>query len=755
MNITDNHLFDSVAINSTAGVAEAIAQGCDVNARDTRQGTPLHYASDQPLIVRPLLDAGADPNVSNDLGRTPLHGAVSDPETNHSNRRDVLTALLQAGADPNVSDHRGQTPLHDAATLPRETATPVRQLLDAGADPTARDELGNLPLHYAAAHPAEYRAKAVDYLLNAGDGVNIQNNSGKTPLHWAAARPGRDQAQTIGRLLQAGADPTTQDQLGNLPLHYAAAAAGETRAGAVGHLLKTQLGVNAQNHSGNTPLHNAVLHAGEGQAKTIACLLDAGADPTLTNPRGESPLDLAASLKNPVAQTILEQRITQAEPHKQRPSASPASLANTPAQHPQHPASAYHRNVAACLIRQCRTATAPWQKYRTPGQHVLPRSIATGREYQGGNSLYLMAIAHQKGYSDPRWGTFEQIKAAGGIVRKGEQSTKIVWWDFSRTKEKVPVTDREGKPILDDKGEPVLHHQGPHFRLYSVFNVEQARNLKLEPLMSDKPSWKVHQDADALIKATGVKITHVRAGWSFYQPKTDTMTLPSPSYLRDPESYYQAANRELAHATGHESRMNRDTLRDGLEAGPGSSPSNREALRAEIAAVMTNTRLGVGHRTVLDGGACVSIAKTIAENPMEVHFAARDAQKISDHLINPIRERLHDKEQKPAQLQPNAERPAPEPTPARPSLPDQMKTYRQTIPSDHVVLEAKPTTNLPGGPIAYKFEGHPMPQDLKGLAKKDFGYNQVIAHAPLTEVQNHFRTLPEAERPTFDTGPSR
>ena len=97
----------------------------------------------------------------------------------------------------------------------------------------------------------------------------------------------------------------------------------------------------------------------------------------------------------------------------------------------------------------------------------------------------------------------------------------------------------------------------------------------------------------------------------------------------------------------------------------------------------------------------------------------------------------------------------PSSTPVRPSLTDQMKTYRQSIPPDHVELDAKPTTNLPGGPIAYKFEGHPMPQDLKGLAKKDFGYNQVIAHAPLTEVQNHFRSLSEADRPTFDTGPSR
>ena len=415
----------------------------------------------------------------------------------------------------------------------------------------------------------------------------------------------------------------------------------------------------------------------------------------------------------------------------------------------------HYKDFADRIIAQIKTGTAPWQKPWQLGREVLPQSIATGHEYQGSNSLHLMAVAQTEGYSDNRWATFKQIKAAGGAVREGEKSTKIVWWDFSRTKEKVAAKDREGNPILDDKGQPVLHSQRPHCRVYSVFNVEQAANMKLKPLVSDKPSWKVHQDADALIKASGVKINHVGGDRAFYSSHVDAVTLPKPSQFPEATSYYHTANHELGHATGHESRMNRETLNEGVKQGFGSEAYAREELRAEIAAMMTNTRLGLGHRSMEGAAYVASWVKVINDDPKEIHFAARDAQKISDHLINPIRERLHNKEQKPAQLQPNAERSAPEPTPARPSLPDQMKTYRQTIPSDHVQLEAKPTTNLPGSSIAYKFEGHPMPQDLKGLAKKDFGYNQVIAHAPLTEVQNHFRTLPEAERPTFDTEPSR
>ena len=754
MKNNPDHLFDSIAVNSPGNLAEAISEGADVNARDSRGCTPLHHAYDRPSLVNSLLQAGADPNLSDNNGRTPLHSAVSDPETDRSDRRDVLTALLDAGADPNVSDHRGQTPLHDAVTLPREIASALRQLLDAGADPAARDELGNLPLHYAAAHIAKGRADAVDQLLNAANGANAPNNSGKTPLHWAAARPGQDQAQIITRLLDAAADPTARDNLGNLPLHYAAASAGETRPDAVSLLLRSRLGVNAQNNSGNTPLHNAVLHPGEGQAKTIAELLDAGGDPTLTNPRGQSPLDLAASLKNPVAQTIVEQRTTQAERYKLRPDhPKPAPSTTTPAERLHVKANAYHRTVAACLIRQIRQGTAPWQKFRQPGEPFLPQNLATGREYKGGNSLYLMAVARDNGYSDPRWSTYKQIKAAGGVVRKGEKPTKIVWWDFSKAKDKVPLTDREGNPVLADKGQPFLHHQGPRFRLYSVFNVEQAHNLKLEPL-AQKPDWQAHRDADALIKASGVKIKHITPVWNYYNPKTDTITLASPHHLRNPESYYHLANHELAHATSHPSRLNRSTYQDGREAGPYSLPNASEELRAEIAAMMTNSRLGLGHSSVEGGTDTAAWSKLLSDNPMEFHFAARDAQRISDHLIHPIRDRLQQKEPQPGQEQrPDADRATP--APAAPSLSARMSAYRQSIPADHVELEARPTTDLPNGPIAYKYEGHPMPQDLKGLTKEDFGYNQVIAHAPQAEVQNNLRSLPEPQRPTIETGPGR
>ena len=84
----------------------------------------------------------------------------------------------------------------------------------------------------------------------------------------------------------------------------------------------------------------------------------------------------------------------------------------------------YAKQFAETLIRQIEEGCAPWQKTWETGQRQLPRNIESEREYRGGNTLVLMATAEVRGYGDSRWGTYRQIIAAGGQVRKGERAMR-------------------------------------------------------------------------------------------------------------------------------------------------------------------------------------------------------------------------------------------------------------------------------------------------------------------------------------------
>ena len=85
--------------------------------------------------------------------------------------------------------------------------------------------------------------------------------------------------------------------------------------------------------------------------------------------------------------------------------------------------------------------------------------------------------------------------------------------------------------------------------------------------------------------------------------------------------------------------MDRDTLKDGMEQGFGSPEYAREELRAEISAMMTGERVGVGHDPQRGGAYVENWVKVLEEDPREIHRAAAEAQRMSDYLIGRVRGR--------------------------------------------------------------------------------------------------------------------
>lgn len=100
-----------------------------------------------------------------------------------TNNPEEVERLLQAGADPNFTDKLLRSPLHLAAC--RGYTEVVKILIQYGANPNIKDKLGNTPLHLAA---CTSNISVVTALLGAGTDVSSNDKNGRTPLQLAQSK---------------------------------------------------------------------------------------------------------------------------------------------------------------------------------------------------------------------------------------------------------------------------------------------------------------------------------------------------------------------------------------------------------------------------------------------------------------------------------------------------------------------------------------------------------------------------------------
>jgi ankyrin repeat protein len=105
------------------------------------------------------------------------------------------------GADPNIKDNSGKTPLHEVLSKAEPPIELVKTLLKAGADPNATTDEGRTPLHYAVLHD---NPRLISLLLKHGADPTIKDNYGKTPLDYAKERGKMKAAEAIAKAMSAG-----------------------------------------------------------------------------------------------------------------------------------------------------------------------------------------------------------------------------------------------------------------------------------------------------------------------------------------------------------------------------------------------------------------------------------------------------------------------------------------------------------------------------------------------------------------------
>ena len=188
------------------------------------------------------------------------------------------------------------------------------------------------------------------------------------------------------------------------------------------------------------------------------------------------------------------------------------------------------------------------------GEITVPINGVSGRAYSSINRLILT----DRGETDPRWLTRNQVEDQSYQVKDFAKPRKLVFWEYTQ---EVPAYNTDGSPRLNNIGNQVLEtikRDRPLLRTYTVYH---ARDLMthdghdLPPYQAPAPERSPVERATDILANSGVTIRHDPGPSSAnYKRSIDTIILPEPGLVSE-EEYYAQAIEELVSWTGHPDRL--------------------------------------------------------------------------------------------------------------------------------------------------------------------------------------------------------
>ena len=266
------------------------------------------------------------------------------------------------------------------------------------------------------------------------------------------------------------------------------------------------------------------------------------------------------------------------------------------------------------IIQQLEAGCIPWQK-PWGGMEGGAVSGTTGKPY----SLLNQMILGKPGM----YFTFNQIQKLGGRVRKGEKAQMVVFWKQIPAKELDKQTGEQKEVIV------------PMLRYFSVFHADQIEGLKVAYIPTEQKRTVTDAQAEDIIteyiKRSGVELEHRISDEAYYSPVLDRVVLPMMEQFNSTAEYYSTAFHELAHSTGHRSRL--DRLR--ATAHFGNESYSKEELVAEIGAAALMNHVGLENAsTFRNSTAYIQSWLTALRNDKRmIVSAASRAEKAVDYIL--------------------------------------------------------------------------------------------------------------------------
>ena len=281
----------------------------------------------------------------------------------------------------------------------------------------------------------------------------------------------------------------------------------------------------------------------------------------------------------------------------------------------------HYQAVTDRIVTALEAGTAPWRRPWVAGARTtmpgMPCNAVTGRAYRGVNAVLLAMTQYAHGSDDPRWMTYRQASERGWQVRAGERGTPIVFF------KRLDVHERpEG-----GEGEATVRRV-PLLRGFTAFHASQVEGIApYQPPTLDEAPWRKPEAPELIVARSGVR---VRTGGdqAFYSPTLDFIGMPVASAFRSPEEFSATLLHEVAHASGHGRRLNRD-----LSGRFGSRAYSFEELIAELTSCMVGTVLGLPCDMENHASYIQSWLAVLREDKRAVFRAAALAQKAADWML--------------------------------------------------------------------------------------------------------------------------
>ena len=269
--------------------------------------------------------------------------------------------------------------------------------------------------------------------------------------------------------------------------------------------------------------------------------------------------------------------------------------------------------VTARILEKLAAGVVPWQS-PSIARVGFPRNFSTGNLYTGINIFLLASLEYQS----PYFMTYKQAQEMGGQVRKGEKGSPIVkmgTWD--KEVEGSTVTREDGK-----EGPAVERRK--FLKLYTVFNSCQIDGIEF-PEVPACETFTLSQQAEAArLIVQGMpnppSIFEGRRATPCYIQADDAIEMPSRETFRAEWRFYKTMFHELAHSTGHGSRLARKSLLEN-KGFTGWGESAKTYCLEELVAEMTAAFLGANAGIIEDD----------FENSAAYLKSWMDVLKVNDH----------------------------------------------------------------------------------------------------------------------------